>query len=200
MNIKAVCFDLDGVYFTPESFQRFKKSISNGIDEERLNNVLYKSSEMLSFKRGEITENEYWDFVRRELEIDLTNEQIFRTLQDSYETNSEIVDIVHAVRKKGYKTCICSNNFITRIRELNNKFDFLKDFDVHVFSYEVGVMKPDQKIFESLVKKSQVRADQIIYSDDSPDKLAGAEELGIHTIVFEDVSSFVTKLKEYQIL
>jgi hypothetical protein len=42
MNIKAVCFDLDGVYFTPESFQRFKKNISNGIDEETVNNILYK--------------------------------------------------------------------------------------------------------------------------------------------------------------
>jgi HAD superfamily hydrolase (TIGR01509 family) len=89
---------------------------------------------------------------------------------------------------------------VTRIRELNKKFDFLKDFDVQVFSYDVGVTKPDKKIFESLVKKSKVDANQIVYSDDSPIKLSGAEELGIHTFVFENVDGFVEKLEEFQVL
>ena len=100
MNIKAVCFDLDGVYFTPESFQRFKKAISNGVDEDVVNHVLYKSNQMLSFKSGTISENEYWNFVRKELNINFTNEELFNTLQDSYETNTQIVDIVRLVREK----------------------------------------------------------------------------------------------------
>lgn len=200
MEIKAICFDLDGVYFTPESFQKFKRTISNGVDEEIVNNVLYKSNEMLSFKKGLITENEYWNFVRRELKIDLKNEQLFEILKDSYETNLQIVDLVRTVRKKGYKTCICSNNFETRIRELNKKFDFLKDFDVHIFSYKTGVMKPDKGIFEALIRESHVDANQIVYSDDSPEKLLGANELGIHTFVFETVDGFVNQLRDFNVL
>lgn len=200
MNIKAVCFDLDGVYFTPESFRKFKNTIGKGIDTEILGYVFHESPEMLNFKRGKISENEYWNFVRKELDINLTNEQIFEILRNSYEVNQEIADIVKQVRAKGFKTCICSNNFETRIRELNNKFDFLNDFDVHVFSYKVGTLKPNKEIFKALIKDSNVEANQIIYSDDSPNKLSGAIELGINTFVFDTVDRFIAKLKEYNVL
>ena len=200
MAIKAVCFDLDGVYFTPESFQRFKKKLGKGVDGELVNYVLYRSEQMLSFKRGEISENEYWDFVRSKFDISLSNDEIFSILRDSYETNSEVIDIVRSVKEKGYKTCICSNNFETRVRELNEKFDFLKDFDVQVFSFKVGTMKPDKKILEVLVRESGVNPDEIVYSDDSPDKLKGANELGIHTFVFEGIEGFVDRLNEFGVL
>jgi len=100
--------------------------------------VLYKSEKMLSFKRGEITENEYWDFVRKELNINLSNNELFNILRDSYETNGKIVDIVRLLKKKGYKTCICSNNFETRIRELNKSLIFSKTLMFTFFLIKSG--------------------------------------------------------------
>lgn len=198
--IKAVCFDLDGVYFTPESFQHFKKAISGNVDEDVVNQILYKSPEMLNFKKGLITEDEYWNFVRKSLNISLSNDEISKILRDSYEVNGDIVEIVKMVKAKGFKTCICSNNFDTRIRELNKKFDFLKDFDVQIFSFQVGVMKPDKGIFEALINSSEVLPNEILYSDDSPEKLQGAIDLGINTFVFENVEQFIGKLKEFSVL
>ena len=126
--IKSVCFDLDGVYFTPESFQRFKKALSGNNSEDVIEHVFHKSDEILNFKKGLISENEYWDYVRKSLKISMPNEEIFQALRDAYEVNEEIVDLVKKVKEKGLQTCICSNNFETRIRELNSKFDFLKNF------------------------------------------------------------------------
>ncbi len=198
--IKAVCFDLDGVYFTSSSFQRFKKAISNGMDENIVNHVFHQSKEMLSFKMGETTENEYWNFVRKELGISYSNEEIYNLLQNSYETNTQIVEIVRLVKARGYMTCICSNNFETRIRELNKKFDFLGDFDIHVFSYKVGVLKPNKRIFETLIQKTNIEPNQIVYSDNSPEKMSEANELGIHTFVFEDVQGFTKKLEGFGVV
>ena len=127
--IKAVTFDLDGVYFTPQSFQNFKANLSKKVtDEEKVNWVLYKSPEMLNFKSGKLSEVEYWDFVRKELGVELHNPEIYKLLRDNYEVNPEVREYVHEVRAKGLKTCICSNNFITRIRELEARFNFLADF------------------------------------------------------------------------
>lgn len=200
MDIKAVCFDLDGVYFTPESFKRFKNVVAKDADKPISDYVFHESKEILQFKKGEISENEYWDFVRLQLEITLSNEEIFKIMRDSYETNPQVVEIVHRVRKNGFKTCVCSNNYVTRIRELNNKFKFLDDFDTQIFAYDVGVLKPDKKIFEALINQSKVKPSEIIYSDDSPDKLKGATELGIHTFVYEDIKSFINKLKSFGVL
>ncbi len=233
--IHSICFDLDGVYFTKESFRRFKASlldvanqtssstdsrITSSIDPslqsnissssspsspstspltispEDIDQVLYHSDEMMKFKTGKISENDYWNFARKYLGLTVNNNEIFSLLFDAYEVNPQVVELVRKVRSQGYQTCICSNNFETRIRILNEKFDFLKDFDVVVLSYKVGVMKPDKGIFQELINRCAVPPRQIVYSDDSPEKLAGAQELRITNFVFEDVEQFERKLEE----
>lgn len=193
--IKAVTFDLDGVYFTPQSFKNFKANLPKKVaDEEKVNWVLYKSPEMQNFKTGKMRENEYWDFVRKELGVELRNDGIFKLLRDSYEVNTEVKDFVSEVKSKGLKTCICSNNFVTRIREVDSKFGFLKDFDIKVFSFEVGIMKPGKGIFEILIKQSGVYPKEILYADDDASKLTGAIELGINAFVYEGFEKFKEKV------
>lgn len=194
--IKAVTFDLDGVYFAPQSFKNFKTNLPKKVtDEEKVNWVLYKSPEMLSFKSGKMAENDYWDFVRRELGVELDNADIFQLLQDSYEVNSEVRTYVEKVKAAGLKTCICSNNFVTRIRELNNKYNFLTDFDVRVFSYEVGIIKPEKGIFEALINQARVQPEEIVYADDDETKLKGALELGIKAFVYEGFEKYIKQLE-----
>ena len=197
--IKAICFDMDGVYFTKGSFLKFKAIIGKNSTEEKTDFVLYKSEQILNFKKGLITENDFWEYVRQELNIKLTDEEISKALSDSYTIDQDVAEVVRKIKSLGYKTCICSNNFETRIRELNKKFNFLKDFDTHIFSYKVGATKPDRKIFEELVKQSGVNPDEIIFSDDSPEKLQGARDLGINVFVYENFPQFLGVLKTYNI-
>jgi putative hydrolase of the HAD superfamily len=189
--IRAICFDLDGVYFHDESFKRFKSLLaSKATTNVDPNYVLYASPEMLAFKRGELSEEAYWDFTKEELGLTLKNSEIYDLLRGSYEVNADIKSLITQLRSNGYITCACSNNFITRIRELNAAFKFFDDFDVRVFSFEEGVLKPDSTIFEILVNRSGVLPEEIVYSDDSPEKLAGAKELGIQCFTFESTEQF----------
>ncbi len=189
--IRAVTFDLDGVYFTAESFKNFKTNLPKSTtDEVLLNSVLYTSNEMKAFKRGELAEDAYWDFARQQLGITVDNPTIFKILADSYQVNPEVQNYVRMVRTQGMKTCICSNNFITRIRELDAKFDFLKDFDVHIFSFDVGILKPDKGIFQALVDKLGMKPHEIIYADDDSTKLRGALQTGLNAFVYKGFDHF----------
>jgi putative hydrolase of the HAD superfamily len=194
--IKAVCFDLDGMFFTQESFQKFKKALPTHHEIQDLDHVFHKSDEMVLFKLGKLSEQEYWEYMCNELSIDLTDEEIFKILRDSYDVNEKVRGFVKKIRAKGYLSCLCSNNFVTRVRELDKKFDFLKDFDVKVFSYEVGSVKPEKAIFEELLKRTNVKPDQIVYSDDNAERLSGAKEISIKTVVFKNFEQFVEDLKE----
>ncbi|MBP9758994.1 HAD-IA family hydrolase [Candidatus Dojkabacteria bacterium] len=195
--IKAICFDLDGVYFTQESFLKFKKAIGINSTEEKTNFVFHKSEQISDFKKGLIGENDFWNFVRKELNLTLKNEEIFEFLRDSYSVDENVKKTVEKVKGLGLKACICTNNFETRIRELDNKFNFLKDFEVKIISHEVGVMKPDIKIFEELIRNTKVEPNEIVYSDDTAEKLEGANKLGINTFVYEGFDKFVEKLQEF---
>jgi putative hydrolase of the HAD superfamily len=188
--IKAVTFDLDGVYFTAESFPRF---VNCFLDPEKAMQVLKKSNEMADFKLGKMSEKDYWDYVRKELAVPYSNEEIFTMLRDSYEVNQQVRDFELEICARGIKTCICTNNFVTRIRELNKKFDFLKDFDVKVISCEVGVAKPGKEIFEELVRQACCEASEIIYADDNESSYKSALSVGINAFLYTSFEDLKTK-------
>ena len=190
-----ICFDLDGLYFTDESFQKFKERLAPNTEKPIRDLVLALSDEMRAFKSGTMSEEAYRERAKSELGLSCSNEEIYTILRESYEVNKKVEQLAKTLRQKWYKIWICSNNFPTRIRELDKKFHFLDDFDVHIFSYEVGVMKPDQKIFQILIDKSGVEASKIIYSDDKEEKLEWAKKLWIQTFVFHGFDEFIQDLK-----
>ncbi len=192
--IKAVCFDLDGVYFTSKGFSSFKESIMDlGVSKENVDHILH-GEPMMKFKRGETKEEVFWKETIDYWGISKTIEELMGLLVSGYEIDQSVSEVAKKVRENGYKTCICSNNFVTRIKKLEEKFGFLKDFDVPVFSYEVGITKPDKGIFEELIRRSGVLAEEIVYSDDGEDKLKGALELGINAFLYEDFEQFKKEL------
>jgi epoxide hydrolase-like predicted phosphatase len=194
--IKAICFDLDGVLFTEQSFRNFMKNLPKEInDPEKVEFVLYKSPQMQEFKSGKIDEDKFWNFAKEELKITVDIDDIRSVFQNSYVMRQEVVDYVKKVRKAGYKTCVCSNNFPTRINALQKKLRFLDYFDTVVLSYQVGFKKPAKEIFQALINKSGFRPEEIVFADDNESRLTGAKELGINTFVYENFDNFVKNLK-----
>ena len=198
--IKAITFDLDGVYFTPDSFSNFKKNLPKKVTDPNLvDQVFQRSDETKKFRRGEISEDDYWSFARQSLGITISNPEIFQLLADSYNFDPKVAALVKKVRSAGYKTCICSNNFPTRTRMLEEKFHFLSDFDVKIFSFEVGVMKPDPVIYNALIKAADCLPQEVIYSDDKVDNVNAALALGINAFEFQGFDHFVAQLKKSRV-
>jgi putative hydrolase of the HAD superfamily len=198
--IKAVCFDLDGVYFTLDGKKFFQQALIDlSKDESKVIHVLYKCPEMLAFVKGELEEHLFWNFVRDYLTITLSDEELRELWAKGYEIDSEIQELIHKLKANGYIICTCSNNNIARVSELEKKFSFLKDFDVTVFSYQTGFVKPQKEIFQILIDKAQVAANEIVYSDDNPERIKGVAELGINTFLFTDKPQFINCLRDYEV-
>ena len=194
-SVKAVCVDLDGMFFTDTSFQTFKTSLAPYIEKEKRDYVLALSPQMKAFKTGKMSETDYRNRVQQELNLSLSHEEIFQILRESYEINPEVEQLVKELKRKGYQLCICSNNFPTRIRELDKKFNFLSLFDTVILSYEIGAMKPDKQIFEALLQKTGCQPAEIVYADDKESNLLEAKQLWISTFVFKDVEEYILNLK-----
>lgn len=194
--IKAICFDLDGVYFLNGKSNFIEALKGLGVTESEAKRVFLKSDEMNNkYKLGKMTDNEFWTWSINEWKLNMSVDEITKLLIQGYETNADAVEYVKQVRKAGYKTVICSNNFPARINGLQQRFGFLNDFDVVVVSYLVGVDKPNKEIFQKLIEKCEVNANEIIYSDDDETKMLGAKELGINTHLYTDFSEFTKYLE-----
>src|SRR6185436_17551333 len=121
--IKAICFDLDGVYFKKEGKQAFFKSLVNlSGDEEKVSYVLYKSPEMLEFVTGVMSEDKLWNFARSYLNISLSNQEFEELWIKEYEIDKKVRETVLKAKERGYLACVCSNNNVIRIRALEKRF------------------------------------------------------------------------------
>ena len=194
--IKAVCFDLDGLFFTKESFQRFKEDLAPNVAKEKRDFVLALSDQMKAFKSWVMSEEKYRSWAQQELWSSYLLEEISKIFGESYEVDEQVLNLAQSLKFQGYKLCICSNNFPTRINALQERYRFLELFDVAVFSFEVKSMKPNTKIFEVLIEESWCKAEEIVYSDDNEDKLFGAKNLWIQTFVFSSFEGFVEDLQK----
>jgi putative hydrolase of the HAD superfamily len=196
MEIKVITFDLDGVYF-PNGKANFISALGKlGISEDEAKRVFLKSPQMnQEYKNGKMTDEEFWSWAVSEWKLSQSWQEVVKLMIDSYDVNENIVAIVKGLRSKGYKTAICSNNFPSRVNGLQERFGFLDNFDIKVFSFEVGESKPSKKIFEELVKKSQVEPSAIVFADDNPDSLSGAKEVGITTFLYEGFDKYLQQLE-----
>lgn len=66
------------------------------------------------------------------------------------------------------------------IRELFSQFDGL------VFSGPIGLAKPNRAIFEHLLTRYDLRAEESVFIDDAPRNIAACEAVGIRGILFDD--------------
>lgn len=194
--IKGITFDLDGVYF-PNGKANFIKALDNlGVSEEEAKMVFLKSDEMNKlYKLGKMTDEEFWEFARKEWKLDKSPEELINLLIESYDVDEKVVSVVKDLRKKGCKTLICSNNFPARINGLQKRFGFLDNFDTCVFSYEVGAVKPSEMIFQSLVSKSSLEPQEIAFADDNEDNLNGAKSVGINAFLYRGFDDFLSQLR-----
>jgi putative hydrolase of the HAD superfamily len=193
--IKAITFDLDGVYFIKGKFNFLNAIVNLGVDRKDAEKVFFGDKMNKQYKLGKMTDNQFWGWAINQWELDITVKELIDLMIKGYEVNREVEKLVKKVRNNGYKALICSNNFPARIKGLDERFNFLKDFDVAVYSYEVGIAKPDKKIFQELVKLSGVSPKEIVFADDDIEKISGAKEVGIQAFLYEDFDKFVDKLK-----
>jgi HAD superfamily hydrolase (TIGR01509 family) len=59
-------------------------------------------------------------------------------------------------------------------------------FDVMIFSYQVGLTKPDERIYRLLCEKLKMQPQDVCYVDDVEGYVAAAAEIGIKGIVYSD--------------
>ncbi len=182
--IKAIVFDLGGVFFTEGKRVAIEKlSKEYGYDKEIVDNIL-RSSKAIDLRKGLISDEEFWSWVQKQLPEGYDAKLVKDTWYDGYILDEDIFNLVKRLKGK-YKLIIFSGNVKSRVEYLDKKYDFRKYFDLEVYSYEHHLGKGEKEFVVSLLKESGYKPEEMIYIDDGEKPLALAREFGIHTILYE---------------
>ena len=102
--------------------------------------------------------------------------------------NDETLALARDVRAAGRKIAILSNMTFDLLRVLRPKFDWLREFDVTVWSCEHGCAKPDESIYLSCLGALGCESSGALFFDDRERNVEGARRLGIDAHVFESAA------------
>lgn len=167
---------------------------------------------------GDISENEFVKTISENLGISGGKvERVFiKILKNHFMKNKELFDIAKGLKKKGYVIGILSDQWYFSKKALMSPKEF-KIFDVQVVSCDVGLRKPDKKIYELLLKElnkngklklkdgrglkglnkgKRFKFEEIVFIDNRDYNLKPAKKLGMKTILFEDNDGVLNGLRK----
>ncbi|ACU75722.1 HAD-superfamily hydrolase, subfamily IA, variant 3 [Catenulispora acidiphila DSM 44928] len=105
-----------------------------------------------------------------------------RYLYDAFPAH-EVLKVARQARAAGYKTAVLSNSLGRTPYDPYAGFDLLGNFDEVVLSQNHGLRKPDPAVFQLVLDKLGLPAEECVFVDDSEENLQAAVDLGM-TIVF----------------
>jgi epoxide hydrolase-like predicted phosphatase len=184
MTIRAVFFDLGGVIVRTE-FQAPRQHLAErlGMEYEGLVRLVFESETSRQASTGLISEEEHWAAVMRRLHLPESQTQVVRDEFFAGDlTDIALLDFMRGLRRK-YKVGLISNAW-SGLRPWIVRMKFEDAFDAMTISAEVGVMKPDARIFQIALEKLGVGPTEAVLLDDFLENVAGARAVGMQAIHF----------------
>ncbi len=95
------------------------------------------------------------------------------------------VQILEELKQAGHELHALTNWSVEKFPIARERYDFLDHFENILVSGEVGLIKPDRRIFQLLLARIGRPAEDCIYIDDNAANAAAADALGFDAIHFQ---------------
>ena len=108
-------------------------------------------------------------------------------------TYKENVNLALQLKKQGYSIYLLSNFPGDQFEKYRLQNSYIDMFDDRIISGDVGLAKPDKKIYELAVQKFSLIPEESLFIDDKIENTTSAEKLGIKTIHLENPNALDRK-------
>jgi len=188
-NIKAIIFDAYGTLFDVNSAaEKCKDKI--GDKWEGFANYWRTTQLEYSWLRSLMNRHKnFWQITEDSLDKSMKtfkiNSSMRNELLDLYKilsTFPEVTEVLKNLKEKNYKLAILSNGtpaLLSKLVKSNNLYNVFND----IFSIEeVGIYKPDSKVYELPVKKYQIKKNEIAFLSANTWDVSGGGNFGYNAI------------------
>lgn len=200
MPYRAVIFDLGGVVLgSPlHAIRRFERDC--GLPAGLVARVVTGTGEAGAWsrlERGELDLESFYEAFERdcaEAGSRIDARALMQRIAESALPRPQMVEAIAHIRRRGLRTAALTNNW-TR-EEGESLGALLRDhFDVFLESREMGLRKPDPRVYTMACEKLDVAPEEAVFLDDIGANLKPARALGIHTIKVDDPDDALAELE-----
>jgi HAD superfamily hydrolase (TIGR01509 family) len=145
----------------------------------------FHSPLLVDYESGRLTRQEFFEEARKATGFQGRLEEFGGFFADIFTEIPMMIELHAGLRRRNIPTYIFSNTNDLAVEHIRRNFPFFRNFDGYIYSYEVGAMKPDAKIYEALEALTGRRGTEIIYLDDRPENVGGGAAHGWQAILHE---------------
>ena len=132
------------------------------------------------------------------------NVNLLMSMRDSAENKTKeyeyTIPMLKQLKDARYKIWLISNSSVFEIEHLKEKTKILDYVDYQLFSFDIGKIKPDLKIFEKMLEISWYKPEEtIMIWDKLWDDVLPPRELGMNSLLFENYEQLKKDLLDYGI-
>ena len=189
-------FDYGNVLSAPQSLEHVENMARVfDLPPERFKELYWQFR--IPYDAAILTPEDYWNTVARAASRTIAADEISRvTKADNYSWSHPARAVggwAGQLRAAGLKTAILSNMPVP-VRDYVLGRPWLPDFDVRVFSCEIGVCKPALEIYHECIAKLGTAPSEILFLDDREANVRAAEALGLHAIRFTELRAAAAEI------
>ncbi len=206
--IQSVIFDLGGVIINLDASRTI--SAFNKISQIPFQNIYTqaKQDELFSLLDvGKISTSDFLTEVKRQIRYNGPNEDVLSAWNAMLLTGPEERLVILVEMKHNYNTFLLSNTCEPHVeafeRELESEHgikNFDDYFDKVYYSCRVGLRKPGKEIFELVLDQNNLKAEETVFIDDSPQHVKAAGEIGINSFLLQKNMEIGDLLKQLKLL
>lgn len=196
MKIRAVFFDFGGVIQRTE-YQAPRQRLAErfGMDYAEIDNIVFNSPTARQATVGEIPVQKHWEAVAQRLKV--SHDEVAEVEREFFAgdvVDHSILEYLRSLRPR-FVTGLISNawsdmrEYLVR-KKMDNAFKFL------TISAEVGVAKPEAKIYLLALEQAQVQPEAAVFVDDVLANIEACEQIGMKGILFKDPQEAMEQLKK----
>jgi FMN phosphatase YigB (HAD superfamily) len=194
--IRAILLDIGGVLWHPkETPLSLKWAARCGLSPQEFDEIIYNSAWGSQALVGRITGAEMWEKIGNRLGLSPVERSQCEKEYWEGVWDTEFLNYCQLLKSR-YKLGVVSDGESTAREEVKPWINESL-FDVIVFSSEVGVCKPDPKIFQCALEQLQIKASETLFIDDREKNINGAKAFGMHAVHYKNRNQVFSVMSEY---
>jgi putative hydrolase of the HAD superfamily len=188
--LRAVIFDYGRVLTGPPDPAAYAELLRiTGLSADRLDQFYWKDRN--AYDEGKLTGLGFWRQIAHDEGLKLTESEIAElNLWDARmwtRGDPAMLAWQLAVKQRGLLTAIVSNMGDSVHEHMVRELHWLSRFDVLVWSYQLGIAKPDPAIYRYALEKLGTRPAETLFVDDKAENVDAAIALGMKGLIFSTV-------------
>jgi putative hydrolase of the HAD superfamily len=169
------------------------------LDQKSIYNLFFDSGITDKFEKGNISSLDFFQEVKQILGISISYEDFIPVWNEIFSPHPHSLEIIDSL-KNNYRLYLVSNINQMHLEYLQRQFSEYFNYFSYIFlSYEMGLRKPDLRIYERIIDYIKLPAKNIIYTDDRLELIEAAQKLGIDAFVFKSIDSLKEELSKRNI-